>query len=404
MKELDNCINEQSGSLRMAAIQVIVRLFEPGIVSYWTGACAINKVVDTPPANIGIEESIVLFWKVGTYVLNSVAKKILQYYPADGQANKALLLEIASMGAHLLYNRNKYLRQNEQYLSKSQMLPCRFGPGVNLEISELLLLNSNDIDFSRISVVSLNQMVFEAEFLKSPAEDMFPFVQNIDVYKQIREEFNSQYWSVTLSQKVHHKKVLSFMASFKLPTPGVIGAWEEIYKRWKITSNVLLNNISSNTGSQLSLSSIDDFKITNTKIEGGSKKDGVPSDWYNYTGFLISVANLYISCSVIYRDTKSSFQTNGQSDKLTLNTIHEKIMSLGVEDDGDDADTQGIKGVLSLKKYLYGYYAQSVDLVKRFVYEILGIIVSENVLVRETVKEICGYNMCEDMCGSNYLT
>jgi hypothetical protein len=61
-------------------------------------------------------------------------------------------------------------------------------------------------------------------------------IENITVYEAIAKSKES-----FLGRKAHQKRILECLRGMAQHTPGILGAWEEIWERWKILSQIDLD-------------------------------------------------------------------------------------------------------------------------------------------------------------------
>lgn len=61
-------------------------------------------------------------------------------------------------------------------------------------------------------------------------------IENLSVYEAIAKSKES-----FLGRKAHQKRILECLRGMAQHTPGILGAWEEIWERWKILSHIDLD-------------------------------------------------------------------------------------------------------------------------------------------------------------------
>jgi hypothetical protein len=398
-KETFVVLNEPFGLLRDAALQFFSKFLDPSFVSAWDGS-GLNQ---SPT-----EQSVVIFWKVSSLLLRQCTRQILSVSISEGGL-KLSCKDVASLCANLLFSRNQYIKKHLDIVKKGASLPERFATNVTLEVALNLLLNSPDMELSRIAVNCISQAIYEVDLVDIVDNEKIisPFFENIFVYKEIELQFNSEYWNQTISPKAHSKSVRSIMRMFEVPTPGLMGAWEEIYRRWKTHHNNFVDagGLSSSGSSLASLTDLDEENVTMKRIGLLSQTKGMKividaqpaqsktkefsfQEFFNYTGTLFALSNMCI----LAKDLASGKGSN---------LIHTKSASILVETPSPSIldHSKDLTWVSSMADQLKSSYSHAQSVVERFIGELTDLLVSENVSARESIKELLGYEIGGKLAG-----
>jgi neurofibromin 1 len=391
LKECFSVLNEPSEVIRTAGLHYLVRLMDPLIVSDWNGSAGVEN-----------EKSLLFFWKTSSLLLRLVARQILSLSVPDASKGGSNSQELASLCLHVLHARNLFIKKHVELAKKGAHLPERFATSVTLEISLILLLNSPDIDLSRLAVECIDQAVEEVNLVDVVQNQkvISPFFENIAVYKEIGSQFHPQYWNQTISPKVHSKAIRKLMRMFHTPTPGLMGSWEEIYRRWKIHYAAMVNpnGLSSAGSSMTSLNEIKDeedqsspFKrmgmLSQTKamkvVLESKPKDLSFQEFFNYTGSLFALANMCIVAKEL---------ASAESGELLKSKSQGSLFDLS-SPRSEQSTEISVSWVNSMTEQLRSSYVHSQSVVERFLGELIDLMVSENVTARESIKELIGYEV-----------
>jgi neurofibromin 1 len=204
---------------------------------------------------------------------------------------------------------------------------------LKLEPALLLCLCSSDNETLALAVACLQEFATESLLVEGPAED-----DAMSLYRQFLPDLQGM--SGKMAQQ---KRIRKLLRAFSTPREGLVHAWEEAYRRWTILTASITNRTEE---SEMDVKKKMPFGVKFRTLTRGASPSGPVDhattsleekpDWPNLTGFLCAL--------------------------------------------GGCISAQGTESNSSL----------SVSLLDRFLADILELLVCDNSLARETVKEVLG--------------
>lgn len=223
-------------------------------------------------------------------------------------------------------------------------------------------------DICSDSIKTLGYLCDEARLVdeeEEPQQNHITLISNLPVYTDLALED-----SVFLGRKVQQKRIRKYMRLITHHTPGNLAAWEEVWKRWKVLTQ-LMNRMSDESASEDT--SVD--LVSPVSKKGGKSKLSAPTTastssasmkpitptinriefddekqtlWQNYTGFLAALGGCCLTSDI----------PENKGDPRRVSTSSEPA-----------------------------------TLVEAFMAEMVNLVISDNVFIREGVKEILGADL-----------
>lgn len=433
-------------------------MFDPAFIPQWDGTCADwTSIPDPKQANI---QSIVKkYWKVSSQVLISLSKQLLdikgELLDPSGFSS-SLIKPLLYLIRELLKRRNDFLQYKissasgkivssvTAALKSVTSTPDRFASSIALEVSLMPSLCSSDCDITTASIECLAYMVEEVELtgeakanvqLDLTSQELVDIaldlenvssanhdppvsacinttVENIHVYAELKKLVVGGAPIIT-GQKSLQKKIRKVLRMIRKPNPVNMGAWNEIYKRWKLLSQI---HITRSTRSNLAekeeeLSSSFSEKMSKTKTKLGPSHNistetppnnefvDDKGEWQNYTGFLAALGGVCISAStsnlqeVVDPKTLSNslIEDSDYSIAASKNSSTDKLL----EPDLLSITWSGLVGSKPISASFVDYKIK----VERFLADMVELTMSENVMVRETIKDFLGSELSNSLIG-----
>lgn len=418
--------------------ELLKKLFLPENIEQWDGSSRIDLSVTqqssqdnstfTPiplyiKANHGERTSaeqielMKIFWKVSSQVILNVSRQLLETRPDVDPS----ILQIVKTGLKLLKSllleRNNYLSIHRNHSNQGISHQDRYSCSIVLEIALLVFLCSSDTEVSYISATCFDILSQEAiltgemdeEALNDKSDrdqksanenERASHLENLNIYRNIIQQLNV---GVVTSQKVQQKRIRNVLRNIDKPTVGIMGAYEEIYRRWyKLTGFITIpqnKNIpqsNSNFGSPiLPNGNWDDYYNNNydeIKKKGSNPRYQIRTEdyifaedkgeWKNYTGFLCALGGCCIYAGRIV--TQMVKQGVVPQSSLTKGLNNMSILE-GKFDADIYSNTNYLASASIARLYSNGY-----DLIDKFVHSLVDLLGSDNVMVRESVKELLG--------------
>lgn len=212
------------------------------------------------------------------------------------------------------------------------------------------------------------------------SQSLMMFSHNLEIYEDLsyEEPVQNGRKQPFVGRKAQQKRVRKYLRMMTTPTPGVLAAWEEVWKRWRLLTQIVsrfgmdplkeLNDIVSSSASTTSsvkkiggLVRHDKLRTTSVKTSNTvvpvsriETDDEKQTEWQNYTGFLVALAGSRLAADLS-------------------------------EDDFDDKRSKNDSRI--------GSPNRPTIIVEKFMTEIIDLLTSENVVVRESVKDTLGSDL-----------
>lgn len=222
------------------------------------------------------------------------------------------------------------------------------------------------------------------------SQGLMAFSHNIEIYEDLSYEepvIQGGRKTQFVGRKAQQKRVRKYLRMITTPTPGILASWEEVWKRWKVLTQVV---------SRFGMDSLRDFNeltiLTSTssvkkigglvrheKLRSSSVRtahaaaqaaaaqaaqgpvpvgrietdDEKQTEWQNYTGFLAALGGC----------------------RLAADMIDDELMDEKRSKSSDNRISSPIVPVI---------------MIERFIIEMIDLLTSDNVVIREGVKDTLG--------------
>lgn len=263
----------------------------------------------------------------------------------------------------------------------------RIQASVTLEIALLISLCSPIPDICSMAIQCLGHMCVEArlvdeeslvETTSRTSQHIIGFSHNIEIYEDLSYEepvVQGVRKQAFVGRKAQQKRVRKYLRMITTPTTGILTAWEEVWKRWKVLtpivsrfgmdslrdSNDMLVNTVSSASSVKKIGGL----VRHDKSRSSSVRTLAPipvgrietddekqTEWQNFTGFLAALGGSQLAS-----------ETN--------------------EDDVEDKRPKPNDSRIASPN-------RSISLIERFISEMVDLLTSENVIIREGAKDTLG--------------
>ncbi|KAL1920332.1 uncharacterized protein VTP21DRAFT_1478 [Calcarisporiella thermophila] len=341
------CLHDPVTAVRTSAAELLLQLHSPAYIDKW-----------------GSEDAkMSSFWTISSQVLLAVARKILDYKEREEGTKHTLELLLK-----LLVRRNEFLKSCREQASHCADIPERLASTVALEIALLVLLCSPDNQICSMTLSCFGHLCTEAsltEELDDTQRSQLTIVENFNVYSEL-----ARVGGPVTGRRALQKKIRRLLRQMTRPTPGNLAAWEEAWKRWRVLTQSLVRSLDDikEEGLESPSSSTPKKPAFYEKLRGQTiprypSSSGLPSrdaidedkasEWQNYTGFLAALSE----CCVAVANPPSPRTSNYDGRRLG------------------------------------GSPHDSGQMVEKFVQEMVDLLVSDNVFVREVSKETLGSDL-----------
>ncbi|KAG0745150.1 hypothetical protein G6F62_003419 [Rhizopus arrhizus] len=376
---MTNLMRHQDHRVRRAAVDCLTQLHNPSIIVHW-----------------GPSETIMAnFWKISCQVVLSIARQILDISRQTEPSMKILL----DLLANILDARTTFLTDISEMAITEELCdaPERNQTMVTLEIALLVLLCSPTPEICSKAIRCLDYMCKESKIIDKDnliiesslknSQSMIAFKYNSEIYEGLCSEEPATKGSrkqLFVGKKAQQKRVRKYLRMITVATVGSLLAWEEVWKRWKILTQIVirygtdsfrdLNDIVVSSTTSTSTKKIGGL-VRHEKLRGPSAKsstatvgaalpfpapisrkeadDGKQTEWQNYTGFLAALGGSRLTAEMEEENIQDELKKSKSGDRIESPV-------------------------------------KSAILVEKFVVEMVELLTSENVVVRETVKDTLG--------------
>jgi neurofibromin 1 len=225
-------------------------------------------------------------------------------------------------------------------------------------------------------------------------QSIMTFSHNIEIYEDLSYEepiVQGLRKQPFVGRKAQQKRIRKYLRMMTSPTPGILNAWEEVWRRWKILTQVVsrfgmdslrdpyeqlqhqqqlqqqqqqqINSPVKKIGGlvrheRLRNSTVKAAPVPVARIETDDEKQ---TEWQNYTGFLAALGGSRLM-NDLDDDMSDDGKRRGASDRMSISSATSSM-------------------------------SNPFSLADRFVREMVELLTSENVIIRESVKETLGSNL-----------
>lgn len=260
----------------------------------------------------------------------------------------------------------------------------RVQASIGLEVALLVLLCSSDIEICSSAIACFGHICTEVELTESiddPHQAVLMVIENLQIYQQL-----SANNGIVTGRKSQQKQIRKLLRMMNLYAPGKLAAWEEAYKRWKYMTPAMikpydelkddlqesLNNSNNNvkrTGqawhdkvrNPTSSSNRQTHSFSLARSDTTTLDEDKSSEWQNYAGFLAALGG-----TCLLADATPSTPTTPVTPRPGYNDQAFKRISAPTE---------------------------SSAMVNKFVIDMVDLLLCDNIIVREWVKEILGTDL-----------
>lgn len=263
----------------------------------------------------------------------------------------------------------------------------RLQASIGLEVALLVLLCSSDIEICTSAIACFGHICTESQLTDSvddPHQAILMVVENLPIYQQLSA--NNGIVTGRKSQQKQIRKLLRMMTHY---APGNLAAWEEAFKRWKymtpsmmkphedskddIQESINISNNNAKKGGQAwhdklrnptssSNRQTHSFTVVNRPETNAFNEDDKSSEWQNYAGFLAALGGICLMA-----DTTPTTPTSPATPRGGFN------------------EQSAFRRISAP--------TESSAMVNKFVVDMVDLLLCDNIIVREWVKEILGTDL-----------
>src|SRR5690606_10973907 len=135
----------------------------------------------------------------------------------------------------------------------------------SLEVSLLILLCSSDLDICSLTTHAIGMLCEEGRITEN-AEELLSSNLTIMRNSEVYSELSLQSFRIT-GPVAFQKRLRRLLLRMKVPSPGILTAWEAVFMRWRSLCKIIMSP---------------------TSIATGHLDPKLHVEWRNYSGFLAS--------------------------------------------------------------------------------------------------------------------
>ncbi|KAF7726129.1 Ras GTPase activating protein ira2 [Apophysomyces ossiformis] len=347
MVAITNCLREPSAAVRDAAAECLYSLHSP------------NYILEWGPSERFMES----FWKTSSQVVFALAKQLL-----DNREKDEGLKKLLDLLKKLLKLRNEFLRMQQDIAMQGADVRERLQASIGLEVALLVLLCSADTDICSAAIACFGYICVEVHITDSvedPHQAALTIVENLPIYVELTS--NTGIVTGRKSQQKRIRRLLRMMTHY---APGNLAAWEEAWKRWKYMTPAI-TRAQEETKEETIEAMRKGGQAWHDKLRNNSNRqtnylapraegldDDKSSEWQNYAGFLAALGGI-----CLMTDAPPASPVSPATPR--------------------EYETQRRVSAPS----------ESATMVDKFVMEMVELLLCDNVIVREWVKEILGTDL-----------
>ncbi|KAI8053543.1 hypothetical protein BDF21DRAFT_441145 [Thamnidium elegans] len=352
-------------TIRQCAAELLVKMHQPDYIIHWG------------PTELLLPS----FWKITSPAIFHLSRQMM-----DNKSNDNNLKGLLDLLIRLFKTRNVFLKSHQSLLTpESSNLRERLQASISLEVALLVSLCSANKDICDDASKCIGMLCKESKIvdLEEGGEvNMITLACNLKVYDELSAE-DSRF----IGRKAQQKRIRKYLRLLYQHTPGNMAAWEEAWKRWKHLT-LLMSRYTDDFP--------DDNSIESVSITGSANGSSAPST-------LIASTN-----STVLTSSSKKLPTVARNDKNRPATIIKPQHNLDHYEE-KAVEWQNFTGFLAA---LGGCCLVEIDttgslstpkrvssasepllMVDRFINDMSDMLVSENVYIREGVKDTLGNDL-----------
>ncbi|KAI9256454.1 hypothetical protein BDA99DRAFT_539525 [Phascolomyces articulosus] len=266
LEALIQCLRLSSNSIVFLATECVRKLHTSTYIPYWGYP----------------KHSMAFFWKMSSTMIMYFSKELLVLRSIQTTETLSCMRTIHQ----ILIERVKYLKSvNKKTVLEGWEATDYLQGAITLHVAGLIWLNASDDDVLLANLVIIREFCKEIEYLfvNNQYTDAIGFqalralLENYPVYRELSKLNREQ----TQGRKRAQKQIWRLLRMLPHDSPASLVAWREIWKRWKVLTEVLIGipvqNLASSSEPPRSPSSSRSFGSGSSSISPSSSATGVSS-------------------------------------------------------------------------------------------------------------------------------
>ena len=332
-------------SISDQAIEALIILHKPENIEKWCTKSGVDG-----------------FWNISS----NVNVLLTSIFIEQNDLDQSYIEKLISLIEKILTDRNRYLENVKDCQPSASTKAVRYNASSKLESSLLILLiNGNSEIISKVANC-FGLLCGEVDILRTWINDTDNTIAlNYDSYKQLAAT-----GVLSTGRQAQQKAIRNWLKRVERYTVGNFIAWEEVYNRWQFYTNVVLKNeefaaMEASKKSESKPSKKDDDRKKRIKAAAGDNSlNQIPKtiseksssdvlfEWNNGLGLLCSLASVSVN-----QEKQIKIQSSERKQKKDEQTT------------------------------------SSINILENFIHELMELLVSEFVNVREAVKMMLGSSL-----------
>ncbi|KAJ3230718.1 Ras GTPase activating protein ira2 [Chytriomyces hyalinus] len=379
---------DEDPHIRSKAGETLRAVFATDFISVWDGSAPTWQAPTGSPTN----ESMAFFWSISSSLIGCLANQILSFRDETTKFDiitpEPILKEMLELLRDLLKVRTEFLKKHADTCSIACNSSERATATVQVEKCLLVLLCSPSNEIVSTSIACIGYLVEEMDVTTAHIKDAeaesgeddpiyqgrrrgshfhseqaLSVIQNIDMYRELGTLIGGV--GLIASSRAMQRRVRSVLRKMDKPSMGSLGAWEEVFIRWKELFKPMLSAtiVAGAGGSKGSPNVVDNAVLLAYTQDRGERQ--------NYTGFLCAMGGVCYAASV------EISRLNAQIDFMERIPI--------AADENVNVETSNKMGAET--RTAFGLAKKNVG---DFISDLQLLMVCENDVVREYVKNFLG--------------
>ncbi|RCI06233.1 Ras GTPase activating protein ira2, partial [Rhizopus stolonifer] len=297
------------------------------------------------------------FWKVSCQTVTTIAYQVL-----DCRQNEGLSKCLLELLAKILVSRNSFLNSVIETTYETTEGHERLQANITLEIALLVSLCSPVPEVCSLAVKCLGYLCIEAKLIDedmmidtaSRNESLASFSHNMEIYQDLSFEepvVQGIRKQTFVGRKAQQKRVRKYLRLINTPTPAILAAWEEVWKRWKLLTQIKIGGLVRHEKLRSTSTPRITAPIPVGRIETDDEKQ---TEWQNYTGFLAALGGSRLAADIMMEEED---EAAGRRTKMS-----DRIASPN----------------------------RNTSMIEKFIAEMIELLTSDNVVIREGAKDTLG--------------
>ncbi|KAI9310474.1 hypothetical protein BX666DRAFT_2126182 [Dichotomocladium elegans] len=357
MVAITHTLRDPRPYVRDCAAECLIRLHSPDCVMAWG------------PSHRYMEA----FWRISSQVVYNIARQLL-----DTRESVTYIKKLLGILSKILAQRNDFLQLNEASWILGSDVRERLQAMIALEVALLILLCAADPSICSDAITCFGQICQEArlcDIADDPHQSASVMTDNLPLYNELTSSIG-----IVEGRKSQQKRIRRLLRLMTHSAPGNLAAWEEAWKRWKYMTPLIVKPQEEFASSDL--------------VEGGRKGPGWHDKFRNNAGIIQARQSPTLNPPVSSRmDYDSDRAAEWQNYAGFLAALGGVCLMAGAASTPPSSSSSLPTWANQQSNSQTSTPNESALMAERFVTDMIDLLVCDNVIIREWVREILGTDL-----------